>query len=147
MKLTETISDDQAITVSDIFPTGYFGADLAEIIDGDTVAVFGFGPVGLMAIVSAQLFGAGRVIGVDQVAERLKRARELGAEVVDFSREDPVETILDLTGGIGVDRVIDAVGVDAQLPRGGPGTGSRQTPLPLRFPGLSRQSPRRERFR
>jgi threonine dehydrogenase-like Zn-dependent dehydrogenase len=116
VKLPDEVADDDAILISDIFPTAWFGAKLAEITDGDTVAVFGCGPVGLFAIVSAQLQGAGRVLAVDQVPSRLEQARRLGAEVVDFSREDPVETLKRLTGGSGPDRVIDAVGVDAESP-------------------------------
>lgn len=114
VKLPAEISDDQAILLSDIFPTGYFGAEMAEIEPGDTVAVFGCGPVGQFAIASAKLLGAGRVFAIDQFEDRLKMARRQGAEVIDFNREDPVETIKRLTGGIGVDRVIDAVGVDAE---------------------------------
>ncbi len=120
VKLPDEVSDDQAILLSDIFPTGYFGADIAEIKDGDTVAVFGCGPVGQFAIASAKLLGAGRVLAVDAVDDRLDMARAQGAEVVDFEKEDPVAVIRDLTGGIGVDRVIDAVGVDAQHPHHGP---------------------------
>lgn len=120
VKIPDQVTDDQAILISDIFPTGYFGAELAEIRKGDTVAVFGCGPVGLFAILSAQLMGAGRVIAVDEIEGRLERAKALGAEVVDFSGEDPVEVIRALTGGIGVDRVIDAVGVDANQPHSGP---------------------------
>lgn len=120
VKLPDTVSDDQAILISDIFPTGYFGADIAEINDGDTVAVFGCGPVGQFAILSAKLFGAARVLAVDQHADRLEMARSQGAEVIDFSAENPVEKIVELTGGIGVDRAIDAVGVDAQRARSGP---------------------------
>lgn len=120
VKLPDSVNDDQAILISDIFPTGYFGADMAEIDDGDTVAVFGCGPVGQFAILSAHLYGAGRVLAVDHHADRLEMARNLGAEVIDFNAEDPVQTILELTGGIGVDRAIDAVGVDAQRARSGP---------------------------
>jgi threonine dehydrogenase-like Zn-dependent dehydrogenase len=120
VKLPDHVSDDQAILLSDIFPTGYFGADLAEISPGDTVAVFGCGPVGQFAIASARLMDAGRVFAVDQIQDRLYTAKTQGAEVIDFSTEDPVEVILELTGGIGVDRVIDAVGVDAEMPHAGP---------------------------
>ncbi len=118
--LPDKVTDDQAILLSDIFPTGYFGAKLAEIASGNTVAVFGCGPVGLFAIMSAFLLDAGRVIAIDKVPSRLDKARELGAEVINFDEDDPVKTILDLTGGIGVDRVIDAVGIEAESPHAGP---------------------------
>lgn len=120
VKLPASVSDDQAILLSDIFPTGYFGADLAEIERGDTVAVFGCGPVGQFAIASAMLMGAGRVFAVDRLADRLDMARAQGAEVINFEEEDPVKTLQRLTNGIGVDRAIDAVGVDAVHPDGGP---------------------------
>jgi threonine dehydrogenase-like Zn-dependent dehydrogenase len=120
VKLPEEVSDEEAILLSDIFPTAYFGAEIAEITPGDTVVVFGCGPVGLFTIVSAQLLGAGRILAVDTIASRLEKARSLGAEVIDFNKEDPVETIQRLTGGIGVDRAIDAVGVDATSPHSGP---------------------------
>jgi threonine dehydrogenase-like Zn-dependent dehydrogenase len=120
VKLPETVTDDQAILLSDIFPTGYFGAVLAEINSGDTVAVFGCGPVGQFAIASAHLQGAGRVLAVDGIESRLEMARVQGAETVDFNKEDPVQVLLRLTGGIGVDRAIDAVGVDAVKPTAGP---------------------------
>ncbi|MFC3291163.1 zinc-dependent alcohol dehydrogenase [Modicisalibacter luteus] len=114
VKLPDEISDDQAIAMSDIFPTAYFGAVEAEISDGDTVAVFGCGPVGLFAVASAKLLGAGRVFAIDGKEDRLAKARELGAETINFERENPVETLQRLTGGIGADRAIDAVGVDAE---------------------------------
>ena len=120
VKLPDEVSDDQAILLSDIFPTAYFGAELAEIKKGDTVAIFGCGPVGQFTITSAKLLGAGRVFGIDEVPDRLGMARAQGAEVIDFSQEDPVETIKRLTGGIGVDRAIDAVGVEAETARTGP---------------------------
>lgn len=113
VKIPAEIDDHQAILLSDIFPTAYFGADLAEISPGDTVAVFGCGPVGLFAIVSAYLKGAARVIAVDTIKSRLDCAAALGAECINFATDDPVEVIKQLTGGIGVDRAIDAVGVDA----------------------------------
>jgi threonine dehydrogenase-like Zn-dependent dehydrogenase len=119
VKLPDEVSDDQAILLSDIFPTGYFGADLAEIKSGDTVAVFGCGPVGQFALASARLLGAGRVFAVDTLPDRLATAKEQGAEVIDYNKEDPVEAIRRLTGGIGADRAIDAVGVDANQPRQG----------------------------
>ncbi|MBA2377402.1 MAG: glutathione-dependent formaldehyde dehydrogenase [Rubrobacter sp.] len=120
VKLPQGVTDDQAIMLSDIFPTAYFGAEIAEVSPGDTVAVFGCGPVGLFAIASAQLMGAGRILAVDTIGSRLEMARDLGAEVIDFNAEDPVEIIQSLTGGIGVDRAIDAVGVDSTQPHQGP---------------------------
>ena len=120
IKLPDHVTDDQAILLSDIFPTGYFGAELAEIKPGNTVAVFGCGPVGQFAIVGARLFGAGRIFAVDNIDSRLAMAQAQGAEIINFDHEDPVDTLLRLTGGIGPDRAIDAVGVDAVAPSHGP---------------------------
>lgn len=120
VKLPDEVSDDQAILISDIFPTGWFGAEMAEIDNGHTVAVFGCGPVGQFTIASAMLMNAGRVIAVDHRDDRLEMARRQGAEIVNFDKEDPIEAILSLTGGIGVDRAIDAVGVDAEHAHAGP---------------------------
>lgn len=114
IKLPDTVSDEQAILLADVFPTGYFGAEMAEITPGDTVAVFGCGPVGQFAIASALLLGASRVFAVDHEQDRLELARRQGAETIHFDEEDPVATLLRLTGGIGVDRAVDAVGVDAE---------------------------------
>ncbi len=125
VKLPPEVDDDRAILISDIFPTGYFGAELAEIKPGNTVAVFGCGPVGLFTIASASLMGAGRILAIDTVPSRLEMARDLGAEAIDFNAEHPVEAIQRLTGGIGVDRAIDAVGVDAYMPEHGPGKVAR----------------------
>ncbi|GAA3736401.1 threonine dehydrogenase-like Zn-dependent dehydrogenase [Spinactinospora alkalitolerans] len=118
--LPEQVSDEEAILISDIFPTAWFGARLADISPGDTVAVMGCGPVGLFSILSARMQGAGRVLAVDGVRSRLEQARTLHAEVIDYNAEDPVATMVELTGGIGPDRVIDAVGVDAERPKEGP---------------------------
>jgi threonine dehydrogenase-like Zn-dependent dehydrogenase len=120
IKLPENIDDERAILMSDIFPTGFFGAQLAEVTVGDTVAVFGAGPVGQFAVASAFMLGAGRVIVVDRLQDRLDMARAQGAEAVNFDEEDPVQAILALTGGIGVDRAIDAVGVDSVHAQTGP---------------------------
>lgn len=120
VKLPDDVSDEQAILISDIFPTGYMGAEMAEIKPGNTVAIFGCGPVGQFAIASAKLMRAGRIIAVDTVPSRLEMARAQGAEAIDYNAEDPVKTIKKLTGGIGVDRAIDAVGVDANFPDRGP---------------------------
>jgi threonine dehydrogenase-like Zn-dependent dehydrogenase len=120
VKLPEEVTDDQAILTSDIFPTGYFAADIANIHSGCTVAVFGCGPVGQFVIASCKLLGAGRVIAVDTIATRLEMAQDQDAEIVNFSSDDPVEAIRELTDGIGVDRAVDAVGVDANRPSKGP---------------------------
>jgi threonine dehydrogenase-like Zn-dependent dehydrogenase len=119
VKLPDEVGDDDAIALSDIFPTGWMAAENAEIAPGDTVAIFGCGPVGQFAIASAKLMEAGRVFAVDEVPSRLDMARAQGAETVDFSAEDPVATLKRLTGGIGVDRAIDAVGIDAEPGPGG----------------------------
>jgi threonine dehydrogenase-like Zn-dependent dehydrogenase len=116
------VSDEQAIMVSDIFPTAWFGARLAEVKDGDVVAIFGAGPVGQLAALSARMQGAGRVLIVDGNADRLETARLQNAETVNFNEEHPVQAIKELTAGIGADRIIDAVGVDAQMPGQGPAT-------------------------
>lgn len=120
VKIPDSITDEQALMMSDIFPTGYFGADLAHIHPGSTVAIFGCGPVGQFAIISSLLMGAGRVLAVDCIDSRLQKARENGAETINFEEEDVVDTILDLTGGIGTDRAIDAVGIDAVHPHSPP---------------------------
>ena len=120
VKLPDDVTDDQAILLSDIFPTGWFGAKLAEISKGDTVLVLGCGPVGQFAIASAKLLNAGRVFAVDCHEDRLAMARRQGAEVINYEKENPVEAILELTNGIGVDRAIDAVGIDATRAHHGP---------------------------
>ncbi len=119
VKLPPSVSDDQAILLSDMFPTGYYAAEIAQVQPGNTVAVFGCGPVGLFCILSAQLLGAGRIFAVDTLPDRLAMARNLGAEVIDYNANDPVKTIKQLTGNIGVDRAIDAVGVEANRPHHG----------------------------
>lgn len=113
VKLPEEIPDDQAIMMSDILPTSWQAAEMADIHPGDAVAIFGCGPVGMMAVACAQHFGAGRVFAIDQVPSRLAEARSHGAEVINFAKENPVEVLRELTQGSGPDRVIDAVGVDA----------------------------------
>lgn len=120
VKLPAEVSDDQAILLSDVFPTGYFGAELANIEPGNTVAVFGGGPVGQATIASARMLGAGRIFAIDTIASRLMMAAEQGAEVIDYNLEDPVDVLHQLTYGMGPDCVIDAVGVDAEPAKGGP---------------------------
>jgi threonine dehydrogenase-like Zn-dependent dehydrogenase len=118
VKLPEEVLDDEAILLSDIFPTGYMAADLAEIHPGSTVAVFGCGPVGQFAIASAKLLNAGRIFAIDAIPSRLAMAQDQGAEVINFEKEDVIAAIKGFTGGIGVDRALDCVGVDANRPHG-----------------------------
>jgi len=99
--------------LADIFPTGYHGCELADVRPGDTVAVYGAGPVGLMASYSALIRGASKVFTVDKVPERLNKAREIGAIPIDFSAGNPVQQILDQTNGEGTDKGVDAVGYQA----------------------------------
>ncbi|KAI4742005.1 GroES-like protein [Aureobasidium sp. EXF-12298] len=99
--------------LADIFPTGWHGLELSGFQPGDSVAVFGAGPVGLMAAYSAVLRGASKVYVVDQVKERLDAARKIGCEGVDFTKSNPVEQIIELNGGEMVDRAVDAVGYQA----------------------------------
>lgn len=118
--IPDSMSDDQAILLSDIFPTAWFGAELAGVRRGDTVAVFGAGIVGQLAIASAFRQGAARVFAVDGIETRLVTALEQNAEVINFNQDDPVQVLQEATLGGGVDAVIDAVGVDAQSPASGP---------------------------
>ena len=141
VKLPEHVTDEQAILISDIWPTGHFGADLAEVSDGDTVAVFGCGPVGQFSIASAWLMNAGRVLAVDNDESRLETARAQGAEVINFDEEDPIEVIYELTGNIGVDRVIEAVGIDAEPPSSGPAAEQSAQPEEQTQEELNRVAP------
>src|SRR3954466_5983303 len=116
IKIEDDLTDEQVLFLSDIFPTGWFGADLCEIKGGEVVAVFGCGPVGQFAIASAVMMGAERVIAIDQYDYRLQMAlNKAGAtDVIDFSKDpDVVEQLKWLTGGRGPDAVIDAVGMEA----------------------------------
>lgn len=120
VKLPEEITDDQAILMSDILPTSYMAAEMAEIKPSDSVAVFGCGPVGQFAIACALHLGAGRVFAIDAEESRLRMAQENGAEAINFQKEHPVTVLHELTNGSGPDRVIDAVGVDAAPATEGP---------------------------
>ncbi|MFO0811555.1 MAG: zinc-dependent alcohol dehydrogenase [Gemmataceae bacterium] len=114
IKVPEALPDEKVLFLSDIFPTGYMAAENAEIEPGDVVAVWGCGPVGQFAIKSAWMFGAGRVIAIDRVPERLAMARTHGkAETIDFDAEDVYERLQEMTMGRGPDRCIDAVGAEA----------------------------------
>ncbi len=113
-KVPDTLSDEQVLFLTDIFPTGYSGIDWAGVKGGETVAVFGCGPVGIMACKSAWLRGAKRVIGVDIEPYRLEMARRTAnCEVVNSNEIDPVEYIRDATEGRGADVCVDAVGMEA----------------------------------
>ena len=114
LKLPAEVTDDQAVMLADIFPTGYMGAEMCGIRPGDTVAVWGCGPVGQFAIASAYLLGAERVIGIDRFEYRLKMAREkAGAITINYAEVDSVPDVLkDLTAGRGPDHCIDAVGAE-----------------------------------
>ena len=113
IKVPDGLTDEQVLFLSDIFPTGYMAADFCDIQPGDTIAVWGCGPVGQMAIKSAFLLGAERVIAVDTVPERLALAEKSGAITLNFMDEDIYERIQDLTNGRGADASIDAVGSEA----------------------------------
>jgi threonine dehydrogenase-like Zn-dependent dehydrogenase len=113
-KVPEGLTDEQVLFLSDIFPTGYMAADFCNLKGGETVAVWGCGPVGQFAIKSAFLLGADRVLAIDTVPERLALARQSGATVLDFQKEDIYERIQELTGGRGADACIDAVGTEPE---------------------------------
>jgi threonine dehydrogenase-like Zn-dependent dehydrogenase len=115
LKIESNLPDEKVLFLSDIFPTGYMAAENAQIQGGDTVAVWGAGPVGQFAIASAFMLGAARVIAIDRLPERLALAASLGAVTVDYSEEDVnvLTALKDITGGIGPDACIDAVGLEA----------------------------------
>ena len=112
IKVPDHVSDDQALFLSDIFPTGFMAAEFCNIKRGDTIAIWGCGPVGQFAIRSAFLFGAERVIAIDRVPERLRMAEAAGAQVLDFMQVDVYDAIQELTAGRGADACIDAVGTE-----------------------------------
>lgn len=114
LKVPDQLSDEQALFLSDIFPTGYMAADFCDLEGGETVAIWGCGPVGQFAIRSAFLLGAERVLAIDTVPERLALAREAGAEVIDFKDGDVYDRIQALTHGRGADACIDAVGTEPE---------------------------------
>jgi threonine dehydrogenase-like Zn-dependent dehydrogenase len=114
LKIESTLTDEQVLFLSDIIPTGYMAAENAEIKQGDTVAVWGCGPVGQFVIQSAWLLGASRVIAIDRIPERLQMAQKFGkAEIIDFSKDSVFEKIMEMTQGEGADACIDAVGTEA----------------------------------
>ncbi|HET6423144.1 MAG TPA: zinc-dependent alcohol dehydrogenase [Planctomycetaceae bacterium] len=114
LKIESDLPDEMVLFLSDIFPTGYMAAENCDIEGGDTVAVWGCGPVGQFCIKSAWILGAGRVIAIDRVPERLKMAREYAkAETIDFSQDNVYDKLMEMTKGRGPDRCIDAVGAEA----------------------------------
>jgi threonine dehydrogenase-like Zn-dependent dehydrogenase len=115
VKVPDGITIEQAVLLTDILPTGYLGAQRADISPGDTVVVIGLGPVGVFALQCAQLYGPARILAVDMVPDRLARAGQLGAEPIDASGGDTVAKVLDATGGRGAQAVIEAVGADASI--------------------------------
>lgn len=113
IKVPNGLSDEQVLFLSDIFPTGYMAAENCDLKGGETVAVWGCGPVGQFAIRSAFLLGAARVIAIDRVQERLAMAQAAGAETIDFMAMDVYDAIQEKTQGRGADACIDAVGTEA----------------------------------
>ncbi len=113
IKIEKGLSDEQVLFLSDIFPTGYMAADFCGLKGGEIVAIWGCGPVGQFAIRSAFLLGAGRVLAIDTVPERLALAKDAGAETIDFKTTDVYERIQELTHGRGADACVDAVGTEA----------------------------------
>jgi threonine dehydrogenase-like Zn-dependent dehydrogenase len=107
------LEDEQVLFLSDIFPTAYMAAENCNIQPGDTVAIWGCGPVGVLAIKSCLMLGAGRVISIDTVPERLALARQAGAETIDFGEQEVQETLMEMTNGQGPDSVIEAVGLES----------------------------------
>jgi threonine dehydrogenase-like Zn-dependent dehydrogenase len=114
LKVPASLPDEQALFLSDIFPTGYMGAEMCDIKPGDTIAVWGCGPVGQFAMASAYLLGAERVIGIDRFPERLQMAREgAKAETINYEEQNVYDALMEMTGGRGPDACIDAVGLEA----------------------------------
>src|SRR5437868_2444547 len=117
IKIENGFTDEQVLFLSDIYPTGYMGAEMCDIKPGDVIAVWGCGPVGQFAMKSAFLLGAERVIGIDRFPYRLQMARDkVGAETINYEETDVLEALNDMTGGRGPDSCIDAVGMEAHTP-------------------------------
>ncbi|KAB0679088.1 zinc-dependent alcohol dehydrogenase [Aureimonas leprariae] len=119
MVVPEGLSDEEVLFLTDIFPTGYQGAEHCEIKGGEIVAIWGMGPVGLFAVQSAKVLGAERIIAIETVPERIALAKMAGAtDIVDFAEEDVYERILEISKGEGADAVIDCVGMEADAGHG-----------------------------
>jgi threonine dehydrogenase-like Zn-dependent dehydrogenase len=112
-KVPSTLTDEQVLFLTDIYPTGFMAAENCGISGGETIAVWGCGPVGQFAIRSAFILGARRVVAIDTVPERLQMATDAGAETLDSMNDDVFERLKDMTGGLGPDACIDAVGMEA----------------------------------
>lgn len=116
IKVPTHLSDEQVLFLSDIYPTGYMGAEMCDIKPGDTIAIWGCGPVGQFSIRCAFMLGAERVIAIDYIPERLKMAEDGGAITINFKEENVYEKLMDMTGGRGPDACIDDVGMEAHAP-------------------------------
>jgi threonine dehydrogenase-like Zn-dependent dehydrogenase len=118
IKVPEGLTDEQVLFLSDIFPTGYMGAEMCDITPGDVIAVWGAGPVGQFAIASAKMLGAERIIAIDRFDYRLRMAQELAGatDVINYEQVNTLEALQEMTGGRGPDGCIDAVGMEAHGP-------------------------------
>jgi len=115
LRIPEGVGDEEAVLLTDILPTGYLGAARADIRPGSTVVVVGLGPVGIMALQCARLFGPARILAIDMVPERLARAERMGAEPIDARVATGSQQVLAATGGRGAESVIEAIGADATV--------------------------------
>ena len=115
LRIPEGVGDEEAVLLTDILPTGYLGAARADIRPGSTVVVVGLGPVGIMALQCARLFGPARILAIDVVPERLARAERMGAEPIDAREAPGSQQVLAATGGRGAESVIEAIGADATV--------------------------------
>lgn len=113
VRIPPEVPDETVLFLSDIFPTSWMAAENTDLEEGDTVAVWGCGPVGQFTIRSLKLLGAGRILAIDEVPQRLQMAEEGGAETIDFSQTDVYDRLMELTDGRGPDRCVDAVGCEA----------------------------------
>jgi threonine dehydrogenase-like Zn-dependent dehydrogenase len=117
IKVPDHLSDEQVLFLSDIFPTGYMAAEACDIEPGDTVAVWGCGPVGQFAVKSAYMLGADTVVAIDRFPDRLRMAQdEGGARAINYEDLNVYDTLMEITGGRGPDACIDAVGMEAHTP-------------------------------
>jgi threonine dehydrogenase-like Zn-dependent dehydrogenase len=113
LKVPDSLADEQVLFLSDILPTGYMGAEMCDIKPGDTIAVWGCGPVGQFSIRSAFMLGAERVIAIDRFPERLAMAEASGAETINYEEVNTYDALMEMTGGRGPDACIDDVGMEA----------------------------------